>query len=185
MSAQAALALVAGAGVAAACCLSSSPPVARKALQGVSAGEDALGAPVELSPPQLGRMRDSTAALAANDFQALRRTLEADGYLLLRGLLDRNAVACARDACCAFLSEQGLLKPGTAVTDAVIKPGGAGVLLAKYQDTLISLPQVSTPATRCLWWLDSFADRLLVVFEGSFGVGIASAVLRCFVPSRQ
>jgi hypothetical protein len=112
-------------------------------LEAVRAGEDDEGRPRTLSAPDdIGRMRDSTKLLRQNDFVALRTRLHQDGYLLIRGLLSRSAVVCAREACTAFLAAEGLLRTDAPLDDAAIRAGGSGVLLAKYQDTLVSLPQI-------------------------------------------
>lgn len=56
---------------------------------------------------QLGELADASAD--RDDSAALRRRLSSDGYLLLRGLLDRDAVLAARRACVAALDEAGCL----------------------------------------------------------------------------
>lgn len=114
-----------------------------KPLADIRAGEDDEGRPRFLSAPeQIGRMRDSTELLRRENFPALRTRMQQDGYLLIRGLLSRSAVAAARAACTTFLCAQGLLRPDAPQDDAAIRPGGSGVLLAKYQDTLVSLPEI-------------------------------------------
>ena len=60
---------------------------------------------------QLGEIADASAD--RSDVAALRRRLSDDGYLLLRGLLDRDAVLAARRACVADLANAGCLAPGS------------------------------------------------------------------------
>ena len=147
--AVAALAAATALGFACSCAPLAASPAATAAdqqhdapLTGVRCGEDDEGRPRTLSAPELGRMRDSTELLRGGDFAALRTRLREDGYLLLRGLLSRAAVAKARAACIKFLVDQALLRPGTPQDDAAVQPGGSGVLLAKYQDSLVALPEI-------------------------------------------
>lgn len=66
----------------------------------------------------LGEMRESTDLL--DDPEALRRRLAADGYLLLRGLHDRETVLDARREFTAQLEEEGLLASGEPRDEAVM-----------------------------------------------------------------
>ncbi len=139
------IAVAMGVGVACGCVRLASGLVAASdsPLESVRAGEDDEGRPRTLSAPNdIGRMQDSTELLRRDDFAALRTRLQQDGYLLIRGLLPRSAVAMAREACTTFLSEEGLLRSDAPRDDAAVRPGGSGVLLAKYQDTLVSLPEI-------------------------------------------
>ena len=94
------------------------------------------------------------------DFAGLRARLQDEGYLLIRGLLPRDAVLAAREATVDFMDELGVLDParkleagagrGGALVraggrGAPIKPGETGVLLAKHQDTLVASPAVKVP----------------------------------------
>ena len=125
-------------------CLCSGPEAEGSRLRGVLCGEDEQGRPCKLSAPEIERMRDSSELLRAGDFDGLRATLERDGYLLLRGLLDRGQVSAARQACTDFLEQEQMLRKGADVDDAVVKDGGSGVLLAKWQDTLVADPAIQT-----------------------------------------
>jgi hypothetical protein len=55
----------------------------------------------------VGELRDSTAAM--HDGAALRERMERDGYLLLRGLLDRPTVQAARLEVMTRLAERGVV----------------------------------------------------------------------------
>lgn len=57
--------------------------------------------------PELGELVDSTALL--DDGPSLARRLDEDGYLLLRGVLDRSAVADARREVLALARSEGWL----------------------------------------------------------------------------
>lgn len=52
------------------------------------------GVPLETGPDEFGELRDANELLG--DFGALRQRMEEDGYLLFRGLLDRDVVLDAR-----------------------------------------------------------------------------------------
>eukprot|EP01006_Ploeotia_vitrea_P023413 TRINITY_DN55876_c0_g1_i1.p1 TRINITY_DN55876_c0_g1~~TRINITY_DN55876_c0_g1_i1.p1 ORF type:complete len:329 (+),score=146.56 TRINITY_DN55876_c0_g1_i1:16-1002(+) len=88
---------------------------------------------------QYQTMPDSTALLARNDGgAALRKRLDEDGYVLLRGVLDRESVLAARHVVAASLHEDwGITHvedgvKGKEVDDAVIAEGKEGVLLTGY-----------------------------------------------------
>lgn len=80
---------------------------------------------LELGGPYLGYLRDANALLG--DVDNLRRRMDEDGYLLIRGLHDRETVARARRVLLEALREGGHLAPGTALEDAIIPDGARGV----------------------------------------------------------
>lgn len=73
----------------------------------------------------LGELRDS-ARLAGNG-PALRERLAEDGYLLLRGYLDREQVLAARGELCAKLDGVGLLDRSRPLTDAIFSGSNNGL----------------------------------------------------------
>ena len=73
---------------------------------------------------KIGRLRSS--ADAADDMPELRRRLEEDGYLYMKGYLDREKVLAARASIVAELAAADLLNPDYPIGEAVCKPG-AGV----------------------------------------------------------
>ncbi len=74
---------------------------------------------------ELGELRDSSPLL--DDPAALRARMEEDGYLLLRGLLDRDAVLNARQAILEHMDEQAALTPGRPVLEGAMPQGGRTV----------------------------------------------------------
>ena len=62
----------------------------------------------------------------AGDFEALRVRVEDDGYLLIRGFADREAVLDTRRAIVTKMAESVCIKPGTDPMDGVIAPEGPG-----------------------------------------------------------
>ena len=82
---------------------------------------------LELPSAQFGYLRDSTGAL--HDVDELRRRIAADGYLLIRGLIDRDAVLEARRVVLEHLREQDALVGGTPLMEGVMPRAGrsAGV----------------------------------------------------------
>jgi len=83
-----------------------------------------LGRPLDTAANALGELRDSGPV--AGDPVALRERMAEDGYLYLRGYLDRDAVLAARAEITRRLAELGQLEPGTDPADAVSRPGAAG-----------------------------------------------------------
>ena len=79
---------------------------------------------MEFPGARFGSLRDSTAALA--DTGELRRRIAADGYLFIRGLIDRGAVLEARRVVLAHLRERGALVQGTPLMEGVMPRAGQG-----------------------------------------------------------
>jgi ectoine hydroxylase-related dioxygenase (phytanoyl-CoA dioxygenase family) len=72
----------------------------------------------DVEATDLDELRDSSGLLG--DVAALRARMEEDGYLLLRGLLDRQAVLRARQRILEYMAEQEALVPGTPVLEGVM-----------------------------------------------------------------
>jgi ectoine hydroxylase-related dioxygenase (phytanoyl-CoA dioxygenase family) len=73
----------------------------------------------------LGELRDSSGLLA--DVPALQARMAEDGYLLLRGLIDRDTVLQARRTVFEHMEVQEALTPGTPVLEGVMPAGGRSV----------------------------------------------------------
>ena len=72
---------------------------------------------------QVGLLQPANDAL--RDRAELRRRMERDGYLFLRGLLGRQAVLTARRELLRRLAARGLLAPGRDAEDGVVAPAAA------------------------------------------------------------
>jgi hypothetical protein len=68
----------------------------------------------------VGELLDSADALA--DAEELRRRMQRDGYLLLRGLLDRDWVIDARRSIMQRLAAEGMLLDGSEPIDGIANP---------------------------------------------------------------
>ncbi|MCZ7647787.1 MAG: phytanoyl-CoA dioxygenase family protein [Planctomycetota bacterium] len=90
------------------------------------------GREVQLDGPYLGRLREANALLG--DPQALRARMVEDGYLLVRGLLDRETVLGARRTVLQYLASQGQLDPSAAMMDGIPFPGKRGGYLGGRQE---------------------------------------------------
>lgn len=73
----------------------------------------------------LAELREANPLLG--DMDALRARLKEDGYLLLRGLIDRDAVLHARRVITDYMAEQDALTPGTPALEGVMPNGGKSV----------------------------------------------------------
>lgn len=73
----------------------------------------------------LGEMRDSRELLGNPG--ALQERMQEDGYLLLRGLIDRDKVLAAREAILHYMNEHEGLEPGSRPLDGVMGEYGKGV----------------------------------------------------------
>ena len=80
---------------------------------------------VEFPGRELGQLRESQDLLG--QALPLRRRLKADGYLLLRRLLARDAVLRARRAVLEYMRQRQALVPDTPVLEGVMPAGGRGV----------------------------------------------------------
>ncbi len=80
---------------------------------------------VEYPGPTLGELRDSSALL--DDLSGLHDRMAEDGYLLLRGFLDRDTVLNARKTILTHMHEHEALTPDTPLLEGVMPKGGRGV----------------------------------------------------------
>ena len=77
----------------------------------------------------LGALNESQNLLS--DVGALRARMAEDGYLLLRGLIDRAKVQRARESVLNHMNEQNVLSPGAPVLEGVMPRGGRGAKLQR------------------------------------------------------
>ncbi|MDP6354745.1 MAG: hypothetical protein QF473_06580, partial [Planctomycetota bacterium] len=80
----------------------------------------------EFPGPLIGEFRDCNAGNA----EALHTRMEEDGYLLIRGLHDREEVLAARRVIFEYAESNGTdpFKPGTDLMDAIYNEGGRTAL---------------------------------------------------------
>ncbi|MEX0777403.1 MAG: phytanoyl-CoA dioxygenase family protein [Phycisphaeraceae bacterium] len=106
---------------------------------------------------QMGELRDSNDLLG--DSAALGQRMEEDGYLLLRGALDRETVMRGRRTVLEHIALHEGLVPGTPVLDGVMPPG-------TRERTLVR-PREITHHPDVLAVLES--PRLFEFYQGLFG----------------
>ncbi len=75
--------------------------------------------------PELAELRESNALLG--NAAALQERIAEDGYLLLRGLIDRDKVQKARQTIMEYMAAQAALTPDTPVLEGVMPKGGRSV----------------------------------------------------------
>jgi ectoine hydroxylase-related dioxygenase (phytanoyl-CoA dioxygenase family) len=80
---------------------------------------------LDTSDEAFGELRDSS--YLAGDGESLRNQMQEDGYLFMRGYLDREEVLDARREVTAKLAAEGLLEAGTDPMDAIIRKGAESV----------------------------------------------------------
>jgi len=83
------------------------------------------GHPLDMTESEFGLLRDSSDA--ATDFVELRRRFEIDGYLYMKGYLDRDQVLDARASLTDGLAAAGVLDGSYPRIDGVCKPGSGYV----------------------------------------------------------
>ena len=105
---------------------------------------------LDLPGKYLGTLNEATELRGNPD--ALRDRLEEDGYLLIRGLLDRDLVLEARRQIVESMAEHGMLDPAHPPMDAVKAPQGGGGFFGgendltkkpAFQEMVISEPVMS------------------------------------------
>ena len=81
---------------------------------------NSYGYPLEMDDDKVGRLRDSSDA--SEDFEELRRRFAEDGYLYMKGYLDRDQVLGARASIVKRLEESGGLDPAFDPMEAACLP---------------------------------------------------------------
>jgi len=84
-----------------------------------------FGHALDMEESKAGLLRDS--ADAADDVAELRRRFAADGYLYLKGYLDRDEVLTARASLTERLAAAGVLDESHPTIDGICKPGAGYV----------------------------------------------------------
>lgn len=75
--------------------------------------------------PEIDELRDSSHLLG--DPAGLQTRMDEDGFLLMRGLIDRETVLTGRRTILEHMREQEALTPGTPVLEGVMPKGGRSV----------------------------------------------------------
>ncbi len=83
------------------------------------------GHALDMSEDKVGLLRDSSDA--ADDVEELRRRVAEDGYLYMKGYLDRDQVLRARASLTSRLAEAGVLDPAFPHEEGICKPGSGYV----------------------------------------------------------
>ena len=78
---------------------------------------------------ELGTLRESQTLLG--DMAALHAQMVEDGYLLLRGLIDRKKVRQARETILHYMYEQNVLTPDAPILEGVMPKGGRGAKMRR------------------------------------------------------
>ena len=78
------------------------------------------GHDLDMDDDKVGLLRDSSDA--AEDFAELRRRFEEDGYLYMKGYLDKDVVHAARRSITDRLAAAGMLDPAFPPMEAACKP---------------------------------------------------------------
>ncbi len=119
----------------------------------------AFGHALDLSEDKFGFLRDSSDAAA--DFPELRRRQAEDGYLYMKGYLDREDVLAARATLTERLAAAGMLDERHPALDAVYKPQAANASF-KPEITRLATSRCSasfTPGGSSIFTASSTARR--------------------------
>lgn len=81
----------------------------------------AQGRELDINPQSFGELRESSDLLG--DPAALRSRILDDGYLFLRGFLNRDDVLTARKSVVDRMASNGLLEPGSDPMDGIVRDG--------------------------------------------------------------
>lgn len=111
---------------------------------------------IEFPSQELGQLRESQDLLG--DAPALWRRLDIDGYLLLRGFIDRETVLAGRQLIMEALQAQQALAPNAPILEGVMPRGGRSARLRSEE--LVQHPAM----------LDILEnDALFALFQALFG----------------
>lgn len=113
------------------------------------------GHALDMDDDKVGLLRDSRDA--ADDFAELRRRFEEDGYLYLKGYLDRDQVLRARASLTDRLALAGVLDPAHPNFDGVCAPGAGYVFKPEITN--------NNPEVQELL----YSGRLVEFYRGFFG----------------
>lgn len=113
------------------------------------------GHELDMADDKVGLLRDSSDA--ATDFEELRRRLGEDGYLYMRGYLDRDEVMTARASLTERLAAAGVLDPDRPAIDGVCRSGSGYVFKPELTD--------NNPAVQNLL----YSGRLTDFYEKFYG----------------
>jgi len=91
----------------------------------------------------LGTLRESQHLLP--DMQALQAQFAEDGYLLLRGLIDREKAKQARSTILHHMHQQNVLTPDAPILEGVMPRGGRGAKMRRiaYHEDVLAVIQAS------------------------------------------
>ena len=91
------------------------------------------GHALDMEESKVGLLRDSSDA--SRDFEELRRRLAEDGYLYMKGYLDREHVLRARASIVERLASAGVLNPAVDPMEAVCLPGSGYGFKPEFANT--------------------------------------------------
>jgi hypothetical protein len=117
------------------------------------------GHPLDMDDDKVGLLRDSSDA--AEDFDELRRRFDTDGYLYMKGYLDRDEVLRARASLTERLAAAGVLDPAHPAIDGICRPGAGYVFKPEITN--------HNPAVQDLL----YSGRLVEFYRGFFGEEIS------------
>ena len=115
-----------------------------------------IGHNLDLDDAAFGPLLDSSDL--AEDFAALRARMREDGYLYLRGYLDRNEVVAARRVILAGLEREGLLLEDSATDEAIARPGADVMFRPDLAQRNAALHKVLYDGAMMRFWNDFFDE---------------------------
>ncbi|QHT61440.1 phytanoyl-CoA dioxygenase family protein [Paenibacillus lycopersici] len=117
---------------------------------------------LELGGPHLDELRDSNDIM--HDFDALRARMREDGYLLLRGLHDRDEVLAARQAVLKKMDKMGKLDRDTLLEEGIMADGSKTLFLGGTNEDLPELLNVLN-GERIMRFFDRFLGEQSLTYH--------------------
>ncbi|QHW34766.1 phytanoyl-CoA dioxygenase family protein [Paenibacillus rhizovicinus] len=117
---------------------------------------------LELGGPHLTELRDSNDIV--NDFDALRNRILEDGYLLIRGLHDRDEVLNARHAILQKMQKMGKLDRDTLLEEGVMADGSKTIFMGGTNEDLPELLNVLN-GERIMRFFDQFIGEQSLTYH--------------------
>ena len=113
---------------------------------------------LDMDRDSVGTLRES--ADAADDFTELRRRLDEEGYLFMKGYLDRDEVLAARAEIARAMASKGVLDPDFSEMDMRCRPGA---LMEFMPEVAAACPQVQKVL---------YSGRLIDFYKGFYGESV-------------
>ena len=119
---------------------------------------------IKFPSEELGFLPDSSSLLG--DTAALEQRMQEDGFLLLRGLIERQKVLKARETVLRYMGEHNALTPDTPMLEGVMPQGGRSVQMMGRKGIAIHPDVLAVLESDTLFnFFESYFDEPAITFN--------------------